>query len=149
MSSRAQRLAPVQDVAENTERRLAQSLAALERRVSEAEGKLQELTRYRDEYDQQFAQRAAGGIGVTELRDYQAFLARLTEAARQQQAVVQRIRADRDAERLRWQDAAKRAKALDHAVAQWHVEERRVADRREQHDTDERAQRVTKRDFQS
>jgi flagellar export protein FliJ len=68
---------------------------------------------------------------------------------RQQQSVVLRARADRDAEKLRWQDAAKRAKALDHVVTQWQNDERRMADRREQRDTDERAQRVSKRDFQS
>ena len=147
--TRSQRLAPVQDVFENAERRLAQSLAAYERRVTEAEQKLSELTRYRGEYEQQLTQRAASGIGVMELRDYQAFLARLTEAMRQQQSVVQRMRSDRDAERIRWQDAAKRAKALEHVATQWEGEERRLAERREQRDTDERAIRVTKREFQS
>jgi flagellar protein FliJ len=145
--TRSTRLAPVQDVVENAERRLAQSLAAQERRVAEAENKLQELTRYRGEYEQQFTKRAGSGIGVTELRDYQAFLARLTEAMRQQQSVVHRTRSDCDAERLRWQDAAKRAKALDHVVTQWKDEERRVADRRDQRDTDERAQRTPKSDL--
>lgn len=144
--TRSTRLAPVQDVVENAERRLAQSLAAHERRVAEAEAKLQELTRYRSEYEQQLTQRAASGIGVTELRDYQAFLARLTEAMRQQVSIVHRTRSDCAAERLRWQDAAKRAKALDHVVTQWQNEERRVADRREQHDTDERALRAPKHD---
>lgn len=145
--TRSQRLAPVQNVMDNSERRLAQSLAAHERRVLEGENKLQELTRYRSEYEQQLQARAGGGIGVTELRDYQAFLARLTEAMRQQQSVVQRLRADCEAERLRWQDAAKRAKALDHVVTQWQTEERRVADVRDQRDTDERAQRSPKRDL--
>lgn len=147
--TRTQRLAPVQDIVDNAERRLAQSLAVHERRVAEAEGKLGELTCYRGEYEKQFTQRAASGMGVSELRDYQAFLARLTEAMRQQQSVLQRVRADRDAERLRWQDAAKRAKALEHVVTQWQNEERRSADKREQRDIDERAQRVTKRDLQS
>jgi flagellar protein FliJ len=145
--TRSQRLAPVQNVIESAEKRLAQSLAMHERRVSEADGKLNELIRYRGEYEKQFTQRAASGIGVTELRDYQAFLARLTEAVRQQQSVVHRMRADRDAERLRWQDAAKRVKALDHVVTQWQNEERRTADRRDQRDMDERAQRTTKGDF--
>lgn len=147
--TRSQRLAPVQDVFENNEKRLAQSLAAYERRVAEAEQKLSELTRYRAEYEDQLTQRATSGIGVMELRDYQAFLARLTEAMRQQQSVVQRIRSDRDAERIRWQDAAKRAKALENVTLQWQNEERRVADRREQRDIDERALRATKSEFQS
>jgi len=145
--TRTKRLQPVQDVVENAEKRLAQSLAAHERRLNEAENKLSELTRYRGEYEQQYTQRVGSGIGVLELRDYQAFLARLSEAMRQQLAVVQRVRAERDAERLRWQDAAKRVKAIDHVVTQWQTEERRVADRRDQRDTDERGQRRPKSDF--
>jgi flagellar protein FliJ len=132
---------PVQNLYDDTERRLAQGLATIERRVAEAEGKLQELERYRGEYDKQFAQRAGGGIGVTALRDYQAFLSRLTEAIKQQQAVVRRAQSERDAERQRWQEAAKRAKALGHVVEQWQTEERRASDRREQSESDERAQR--------
>ena len=145
--TRTKRLQPVQDVVENAEKRLAQSLAAHERRLNEAETKLVELTRYRGEYEQQYTQRAGSGIGVTELRDYQAFLARLSEAMRQQQSVVHRVRAERDAERLRWQDAARRVKAIDHVVTQWQDEERRIADRRDQLETDERGQRRPKSDF--
>lgn len=143
--TRAKRLAPVQTLVDDNERRLAQSLAAFERRVTESEAKLQELERYRGEYEQQFTQRAGKGIGATDLRDYQAFLARLSDAIRQQQALVQRVRAERDAERLRWQEAARKAKALDHVVDQWQAEERRATDRREQRDTDERAQRKVNR----
>jgi flagellar FliJ protein len=136
---------PVQNLFDDTERRLATGLATVERKVADAEAKLQELERYRLDYDKQFAQRAGGGIGVTTLRDYQAFLARLSEAIRQQQAVVKRAQSERDAERQRWQEAAKRAKALGHVVEQWQTEERRASDRREQRESDERAQRrVTK-----
>lgn len=139
--SRAKRLQPVQDLVDDTEKRLAQSVAGCERRVSEAEAKLLELERYRGEYEQQLNTRAAQGIGVTDLRDYQAFLARLAEAIRQQRSLLQRTLNERDAEKLRWQDAARRVKALDHVVGQWQAEERRTLERREQRDTDERAQR--------
>lgn len=143
--TRAKRMKPVQELFDDTERRLALGLATIERKVAEAETKLQELERYRVDYDKQFAQRAGQGIGATSLRDYQVFLARLTEAIRQQQSVVKRAQSERDAERLRWQEAAKRAKALGHVVEQWQTEERRASDRREQRESDERAQRrVTK-----
>jgi flagellar FliJ protein len=139
--TRAKRMKPVQNLLDDTEKRLALDLATVERKVAEAEAKLQELERYRGDYEKQFAQRAGHGIGVTALRDYQAFLARLSEAIRQQQAVVKRAQSERDAERTRWQEAAKRAKALGHVVEQWQTEERRASDRREQRETDERAQR--------
>ena len=143
--SRAKRIAPVQNLVEDAERRLAMSVAGFETRVKEAETKLQELQRYRLEYQQQFSQRAGRGMGATDLRDYQAFLARLDDALRQQQIVLQRMQADRDVERQKWQKAAIKAKALDHVVDKWRAEERRVQDRREQLDSDERGQRV-KRD---
>jgi flagellar FliJ protein len=145
--NRAKRLQPVQEVVGDAERRLAQSVGAFDRRVREAEAKLQELERYRVEYEQQFAQRAGQGISASGLRDYQAFLSRLGEAVRQQQALVQRAVTERDAEHLRWQQAAKRAKALDHVVGQWQADERRATDRREQRDTDERGQRKVSREL--
>lgn len=139
--TRAKRMKPVQELFDDSERRLALALAAVERKVAEAEAKLTELERYRGDYESQFKQRAGRGISATDLRDYQAFLARLVEAIRQQQQVVSRAQSERDAERKKWQEAAKRAKALGHVVDKWQTEERRASDRREQRDSDERAQR--------
>ena len=139
--TRTKRIAPVQTLFDDNERRLAQSLASFERRAVESETKLQELERYRVEYEKQFTQRAGRGIGATDLRDYQAFLARLNEAIRQKAALVQRAQIERDAERRRWQDSARRAKALGHVVEGWRAEERRADERRDQRETDERAQR--------
>jgi flagellar FliJ protein len=132
---------PVQNLYDDTERRLAVALATVEKKVADAETKLRELERYRGDYENQFKQRAGRGIGATELRDYQAFLARLSDAIRQQQAVVKRAQSERDAERQSWEEAAKRAKALGHVVEQWQTEERRASDRREQRESDERSQR--------
>lgn len=142
---RARRLEPVQQIVDDAQRRLAMSVAAFEKRVLEGEAKLQELTRYKGEYEQQFSQRAGRGIGVTDLRDYQAFLARLSEAIKQQQALVQRARAEHEAERMKWQEALKRSKALGHVVERWKAEERHMNDRRDQRESDERAQRKVDR----
>jgi flagellar protein FliJ len=138
---RAKRLEPVQHIVEDAQRRLAQSVSALERRALEGEAKLDELLRYKAEYEQQFSQRAGRGIGATDLRDYQVFLARLAEAIKQQQALVTRARAEHQAERLKWQEALKRAKALGHVVERWQAEDRQASERRDQRESDERAQR--------
>jgi flagellar FliJ protein len=139
--TRAKRLEPVQQIVDDAQRRLAQSVAAFEKRVLEAEAKLQELQRYKGEYEQQFSQRAGRGISATDLRDYQAFLARLAEAIRQQQALVARARSEHQSERVKWQEALKRSKALGHVVERWQAEERHMNDRRDQRESDERAQR--------
>ena len=138
---RADRLQPVQNLADDAERRQAQRVAVAERQQREAETKLTDLERYAEDYQRQYTDRVANGIGVTELRDYQAFLARLQDAIRQQRTIVSRARMDCETERLRWQDAAKRVKALDHVAGQWRDQERRAADRLEQLEIDERAQR--------
>jgi flagellar FliJ protein len=140
--TRAKRLRPVQDLMEDAERRLVRSVADYKRRLQEAETKLLELERYQGEYQQQFAGRAGHGMSVMDLRDYQAFLARLGDAIRQQRGVVQRASHEHEAERRRWQEAARRAKAIDHVVDQWQLQERQAMDRREQIEIDERAQRV-------
>lgn len=142
---RAKRLEPVQHIVDEAQQRLARSVAAFEKRLLDGEKKLEELMRYKAEYEQGFQQRAAGGIGVMEMRDYQAFLAKLAEAIKQQQALVSRARAEAEAERVKWQEALRRSKALGHVVERWQAEERHVTERREQRESDERAQRKTPR----
>jgi flagellar FliJ protein len=139
--TRAQRLQPVQKVIDAAERQRAETLATSEARVTQSEHKLKELEQYRSDYQRAYNDRVSAGISSAGLRDYQLFLARLAEAIRQQTQAVATARLDRDQERQRWQDAARRAKAVDHVVENWQAEDRRDADRREQRDSDERAQR--------
>lgn len=138
---RADRLEPVKQIMSDTERKLAEHLAAAEKLLGHCEHKLQELTSYRDDYTQGFARRAGGGMGARELVDYQAFMSKLNQAIDHQQQVAQRARQDRDMHQRRWQEAAQRAKALGNVIERWQGEAQRAADKREQRETDERAQR--------
>ena len=138
---RSERMTVVQKVVDDVERRRAQALAASERQVAESEAKLAELEAYQANYIRDFTARAASGISVVNARDYQAFLARLEEALRQQAQVVNRAKANRDAERRKWQGAAQRADAVEHVIERWSVAERHEADKREQQAGDEFAQR--------
>jgi flagellar FliJ protein len=138
---RSRRLQPVQRVIGDLERQRAGRLAASERTVAEAQARLDELTRYRDDYLRRFATLAAGGLGGMDLRDYQTFLARLGAAIRAQSEVLDGTRTQRDAELSAWQSAAARAKAVEKVVERWRTEERLAADRREQKEADERGLR--------
>jgi flagellar FliJ protein len=140
--TRTKRMAPLRKVMDETERERAKGMARARRRVVEAEAKLQELSRYHIDYAKSFSRVAARGLMSTSLRDFQVFLARLAEAARQQERIVARAREDLAAETHRWQDAAQRSKALALVVDRWSGEERRQDERREQLETDERAQRM-------
>jgi flagellar FliJ protein len=139
---RAQRLEMVQNVVDDLERRRAEALASSERRVSESEAKLAELEGYQASYFRGFAVRAGSGIDANLARDYQAFLARLEEAIRQQTQVVFRTRAQRDSERQNWQGAAQRAEAVGQMVKRFQTEEVRAADKLEQQESDERSARA-------
>lgn len=139
--SRSKRMQLVQRAADDVERRRAERLAATDRRIGECETKLAELEAYQTGYAREFAQRAARGIGGAGLRDYQTFMSRLGEAVRQQAQLLTRVREERERVLLEWQDAVQRAHAIEQVVVRSQAEERRTAERAEQHETDERAQR--------
>jgi len=139
--TRSERLAPVQRVLGQTEQQRARDLGEARQRLVAAESKLQDLQQYRQDYAQVFQQRATTGQSVMALRDFQVFLARLDQAIQQQTQIAEAARGDVAGRTTRWQSAARQVKAVDSVVGRWQGEERRADDRREQKDTDERAQR--------
>ena len=139
--TRSERMAPVQRVLGKTEQQRARELADARTRLAEAESKLQDLEQYRRDYEQAFQQRAKAGQPVMQLRDFQVFLARLDQAIQQQKQIVEAGRGEVAGQATRWQSAARQVKAVDSVVGRWQGEERREQDRRDQKETDERAQR--------
>ncbi len=137
---RIRQLKTAHGVLESDEKRKAQTLANSERAVKDSEAKLAELGGYREAYLRDFATRAVGGISAARARDYQAFLARLDEALREQAEVVARAKAQRAELLAKWRGAARRTAAVDRALERSLTEEQRRLERREQGDSDERAQ---------
>jgi len=138
---RIRQLKTASGVFENDERRKAERLASSERAVRDGEAKLAELGNYRNAYLRDFASRAGGGMTAARARDYQAFLARLEEALREQTEIVARARAQREELLDKWRGAARQAAAVDRALERGLTEEQRQHERREQFECDERAQR--------
>jgi flagellar FliJ protein len=139
--NRAKRFEPVREIAQNAERSCAARVAGMERRLAEAQHREQELRRYRQEYQTSFEARAKAGLDIRSLREYQGFLARLGVAITAQQQLLEQLRADCERERGELRAAVTRRQALGKVIERVHVEQRRVDDRRAQHDLDERAQR--------
>ncbi len=140
---RSRRLEPVQKLADDAQRAQAAHLATAQQRVTAAETRLAELQRYHTDYANNFQTRAATGVNCGALRDYQVFLARLAEAVRQQQQLVERARGELTQERHNWKQAAVRAKAVGTVIDSWRREENQTQERRDQRDADERSQRKT------
>ncbi len=137
--SGSKRLKVVERVADEHERNKARQLAATEQRVAQAEAKLAELEGYRANYLRELEGLARRGIDAARLRDFHAFLSRLEEAVRLQGEIVQRARAEREADQRVWQQAAQRAEIVGKVVQRREGEEQRAAERREQRESDERA----------
>jgi flagellar FliJ protein len=139
--SRGEQLDLVQQMATRTERERAERLAEAERNAIEAEQKLVALERYRNEYEEQLAQRGAGGVDISGVREFQAFLARLGEALVAQRQVLAAARSRRDQLLNSWREAAQRAQVVQTLADRWQTEARREEDRRDQRESDELAQR--------
>lgn len=139
---RSERLEPVLDIAANNERQAALAFAAAGERVQEAEKKLADLERYAVEYRAALQARTTKGIDATQLRAFHGFIARLGDAIGQQGALVERARDEHALLRERWLEASRRTQAVGKVIEHATTEERRVFERREQHDNDERAQRA-------
>jgi len=138
MKQRA-RLEPVHDIAQGAERSCAARVAGMEQRLREAEQREQELRRYRAEYQGGFETRMKSGATVQSLRDFQVFLARLGAAIDAQHGLCLQLAAECQRERQVLAAAIQRRQALGKVIAKVHQEERRMQDRQQQHEQDERA----------
>lgn len=143
--TRSERMAPVQRVFGETEKSRARELGDAQRRLADAEARLAELATYRGEYQGAFRKRAEDGTSIRALRDFQAFLSRLDEALRQQEQIVATAREQTAGSQRNWQGAARQVKAVASVVGRWQSAEAKAGERRDQKDTDERAQRATLR----
>ena len=138
---RSKRLEPVGEMAEGEERECAAVVTALQVRLEDAQRRGAELKRYLVEYQSLFQQRAAAGMQVSGLRDYQTFLARLNEAVRQQDSVVAQIESECARARVQWLDAAARKSAVSKVIENARTEDKKIEDRLSQKENDEHAQR--------
>lgn len=137
--TRSDRMQPIKDLADRSERDAGAVVAAARRVVEEREAQLTQLRAYREDY----ARRAAheGAADAVRLQNYHAFLARLGDAVRQQEEFVALARQDLERKTALWQEKRVEAASLAKVVDRLASAEQRAADRRDQRETDERASR--------
>lgn len=139
-----QRLQMVQRVTDEKERQQARRLAQSRARVAQCEAKLKELQGYAAGYVRDFDARAAAGIRGSGIREFQAFLAKLAEAIRQQEQLLEKAKTDSEADRTHWQGAAQRSQIMDKVVENHTTRETKARDQRDQRESDDRGQRAAK-----
>jgi flagellar FliJ protein len=137
---KTQRIALVQRVVGDLERRKAEALALCEQRVRDTRARLAELESYRATYLRDFQRRAQTGLDGAGVREYQIFLSRLDEALQHQSQLLGQAELQRTSELESWRSAARRAAQIGTLAEHWRAEERGVEERCEQRETDERSQ---------
>lgn len=142
MLKKAKRLAPVIEMAEQTEQEAAGKLAKLQQQLLQAEQQLAGLEQYRNDYQQQWITRGQTGVTGEWLMNYQRFLSQLETAIEQQRNSVQWHRRNAEKARAQWQQAYTRLEGLKKLVQRYHDQARHIADRQEQKDMDEMAARA-------
>ncbi|EPJ86244.1 MULTISPECIES: flagellar export protein FliJ [Pseudomonas] len=140
--SRAERLAPVVDMAESAERAAAQRLGHFQGQVRLAEGKLDELEQFRLSYQQQWIDKGGTGVSGQWLMNYQRFLNQLETAVGQQRKSLEWHQNNLNQARGTWQQAYARVEGLRKLVQRYVDEARKLEDKREQKLLDELSQRL-------
>jgi len=136
MSSRATQLQPAVEQARQRSEDALTQLAMQQQLLTKAEQQLSELHRYRQEY----AAAGAGALTAGSLVNRQNFIDRIDQAIVQQNAEIVRLQRQYEQSQSRWHQAHARESALDSVVDRYHAEARRVEDRNEQAESDERMQ---------
>ncbi|MFJ4348189.1 flagellar export protein FliJ [Pseudomonas sp. NPDC089401] len=142
MPSRAARLVPVVDMAEEAERKAAQRVGHFQQQVNQAQAKLAELESFREGYQQQWINRGGQGVNGSWLLNYQRFLAQLETAMTQQRQSLMWHQNNLNNARGTWQQAYARVEGLRKLVRRYIEEARRLEDKREQRLLDELSQRL-------
>ncbi len=139
--AQSKRMQPIARLAAERERDAARELVVSRRELEVHRGRLRELCGYRDEYGRRLNEAGVQGIDAAQLRDYRSFLTRLNEAIVEQERLGVVAQRDWEVCTARWQGTRTRTKALDKVVERLRHDEDRRECRREQGESDERAQR--------
>ncbi len=138
---RSKRFEPIQEIVANGATDLSRAMADAARRVADLERQLTQLVAYRENYARDASGRA-GVVDVVRLQNYRSFIDRLNAAIEQQTRYLDAAREDYERRRAAWSEKRIEAESMAKVVDRFRHEERRAAERREQHDGDDAALRI-------
>ncbi|HGM5550435.1 TPA: flagellar export protein FliJ [Pseudomonas putida] len=144
--SRATRLAPVVEMAEQAEKTAVQRLGYFQGQVKVAESKLADLDAFRLDYQEQWIVRGSDGVSGQWLLGYHGFLAQLDTAIDQQRQSLVWHQNNLIKARDAWQQAFAKVEGLRKLVQRYREEAQRLEDKREQKLLDELSQRLPRHD---
>jgi flagellar protein FliJ len=140
------RLALLRTLLEREQKRRDEQMAAVRNAVANAETQQQQadsLTVYRSEYCQKWSAQFQQAAQMEILRSYHGFLSRLDQAITQQKSVVEHAHRMVAAQRQRLVEREIRVATVERLIKRREAVLAKVADRRDQKNLDELAQRLT------
>lgn len=142
--SKSQRVKPIIKVAQSREHAAARVFADSQRVLEERQQRLIELHGYREEYRDNYKKQSQLGMKAQQLRTFRNFLAKLNTAVEQQEQLVNLAQNELEQKKRQWLEKHFRTQALDTMHGRYVSQENRQAQRVEQKESDERAQRPRK-----
>ena len=146
------RLALLKTLLEREQKRRDEQMAQVRNAVANAEAQQQQaegLTTYRGEYCQKWSAQFQQAVQMEILRSYHGFLSRLDQAISQQQSVIEHAQRMVEIQRQRLIEREIRVATVERLIKRREAMLAKVADRRDQKNLDEMAQRVTSARTQS
>ena len=140
------RLALLRTLLGREQKRRDEQMAAVRNAVANVEAQQQQadgLTGYRSEYCQKWSAQFQQAAPMEIVRSYHGFLSRLDQAISQQQSVVEHARRMVDAQRQRLVEREIRVATVERLIKRREALLAKVADRRDQKNLDEMAQRLS------
>lgn len=135
------RFKPIQKVTSQKERKAAAALGESLKQREAAKQRLDELRQYLAEYLGRFESSARRGLSSNQVMEYQVFISKLETAIAQQEQTVAESEQVCNSSKQHWRGRYSKSKAMDNAIERMRVKERKILERREQAEADERAQR--------
>jgi len=142
MVKRSKRLQPVLHIASLKTEKAVQALGVGQQRLILEQSKLQQLQDYLKEYEQQVVVAGKAGLAVKTYLSHQQFISRLVTAIEQQKNQIQVVEGNVQLLTQAWQKVHAHQKGLEKVIEKAELEERALADKRDQQAMDERYQRV-------
>jgi flagellar FliJ protein len=138
---KSERWQSLRKIADQYEQHAARTLGQSQGNLNQQQQRLEELLRFRQEYNQQFQQSGAQGMDGATLQSFQRFLLQLDQAIAQQRQTVAAAERDCDHKRDNWQDKHKTTRIYDKTIERFVTQEQRTASRKEQRESDDRIKR--------
>ena len=142
------RLALLHTLLDREKKRRDEQMAQVRNAVANVEAQQQQadsLTTYRSEYCQKWSAKFQQAAPMEILRSYHGFLSRLDQAIGQQQSVVEHAQRMVDVQRQRLIEREIRVATVERLIKRREAMLAKIADRRDQKNLDELAQRLSAR----